>query len=168
MATAARTPCPSFSSLARKLDLKIAGIKPGITLKDFRAQVGTESLNFEDPQSREGALFDVFVSEGNATVSDVVSCRFNSAARLIACHKECCRGYNRRITQEQYDSLATGTPKSEVFRSLCSPAETEQDGPRLKAYYHNPVPVFGHDEGQGVMLVFERDRLISKGMSVYY
>ncbi len=166
--TSGPTSCPSFATLERRLDLKVAGIKPGTPLKEFRVQVGSESLNFENPQSAEGALFDVVVSEGNATVSDVISCRFNSAARLIACHKECCRARSRRITQQQYDALATGASRADVYRSLCSPGDVERDGPRLKVYYHNPAPVFGHDEGQGVMLVFERDRLTSKGMSVYY
>jgi hypothetical protein len=39
---------------------------------------------------------------------------------------------------------------------------------RLSIYYHIDLPVGHHDEGQTVMLVFDRGKLSTKGMSPYY
>ena len=38
----------------------------------------------------------------------------------------------------------------------------------VRTYYHIPLPVGHHDEGQTVMLVFEGNRLVSKDMNPYY
>jgi hypothetical protein len=61
-----------------------------------------------------------------------------------------------------------GESRSEVEERLCSPSDVETKGQQVLAYYHIPLPVGHHDEGQTVMLVFEGNRLVSKDMSPYY
>jgi hypothetical protein len=161
--------CPSFSALGVELDRRISALKPGLTLHEFTSGFASQALNFEHPQSREGAGFIVGVSEGNATVTDNLHCRFDARGLLVRCRRECCRYTGRRVTLEQYDAIATGQTRSEVEARLCSPSFVEREGrSKVKTYYHIPLPVAHHDEGQGVLLVFENDRLTFKGMSPYY
>jgi hypothetical protein len=168
-APAAEVRCPSFSTLRVELDRRVAALKPGLKLQEFTREFASQALNFEHPQSREGAGFIVGVSEGNATVTDNLHCRFDSQGLLVRCRRECCRYTGRRVTLEQYDAIAVGQTRSEIEARLCSPSFVERDTPsKVKTYYHIALPVAHHDEGQGVLLVFENDRLTFKGMSPYY
>jgi hypothetical protein len=161
--------CPSFKDLGKRLDERIAGIKPGTSLQEFTEGFASRALNFDDPKSREGALFFVGVTEGNATVVDELQCRFDSHARLISCRRECCRSESRSITLAQYDSLAVGQLRQDVEARLCSPSDVERKGlGKIQTYYHIPLPVGHHWEGQTVLLEFENDRLTFKDMSPYY
>jgi len=161
--------CPSFKTLGVTLDQRIAGLKPGLTLQEFTKTFASQALNFEHPQSREGALFFIGVSDGNASVTDEVQCRFDRAGRLISCHRECCRSETRSVTLEQYNSLAVGQSRSDIEARLCSPSHAERASRiKLRTSYHIALPVGHHDEGQGVLLIFENDRLTFKGMSPYY
>jgi hypothetical protein len=165
----APVPCPSFAELGARLDREIASLKPGTPLRDFTRDFASQALNFERPTSPEGALFIVGVSEGNATVTDELQCRFDAGERLVSCHRECCRDSIRQITPEQYESLAQGETREEVERRLCSPSDTERQGAdRISTYYHIALPIGHHDEGQTVLLVFERGKLVFMGMSPYY
>jgi hypothetical protein len=162
------TPCPSFEALGRQLDRRFAQVKPGTTLADFVVQVAPRALDFDTPQSREGAMFDLFISEGNATVSDNLTCRFDRTDRLLSCRKECCRSRSRLIAPEVFAALAIGDTRASVIQRACSPSLLERKGSRVNAYYHDPTPIFGHDEGQTVLLTFEHERLVSKDKSPYY
>ena len=161
--------CPSFKALGLQVDAKIAAIKPGTSLKEFTTTTASRAFDFDNPKSREGALFFVGVREGNASVVDGFSCRFDSSGELVRCRRECCRSEVRQVSLDQYNSIAIGQTRSEVEARLCTPSDTESEKPRkLKTYYHIALPVGHHDEGQTVMLVFEEDRLSFKGMSPYY
>ena len=161
--------CPSFKALGLRLDQRIAGLKPGTSLKEFTSSFASQALNFEHPLSRGGALFFVGISEGTASVTDELQCRFDPTGRLVSCRRECCRSESRSVTLEQYNSLAVGQSRSEIEARLCSPSYVERESrTKVKTYYDIPLPVGHHDEGQGVLLMFENDRLAFKGMSPYY
>jgi hypothetical protein len=168
-AVEAQASCPSFDILRAKLNRQIAALKPGMPLQEFTHGFASQALNFETPTSREGALFFVGVSEGNATVTDELQCRFDSAKKLISCHRECCAYNSREISPAQFESLVIGESRQAIELRLCSPSTHEgQKGGRVATYYHIDLPIGHHDEGQTVMLVYERGKLISKGMSPYY
>jgi hypothetical protein len=161
--------CPSFKDLGLKLDRRIASLKPGTTLQEFTRDFASRALEGERPQSPKGALFFVGIAEGNASLSDELQCRFDAGNRLVSCHRECCRSESREVTLEQYNALAVGESRSDVERRLCSPSLVERKSPTsVTTYYHIALPVGEHDEGQGVLLVFDQDRLSWKGMSPYY
>jgi hypothetical protein len=76
---------------------------------------------------------------------------------------------SRSVTLEQYESLQLGESRAAVESRLCSPSwEEAESAGRSKTYYHIPLPVGHHDEGQTVMLAFDNDLLSFKGMSPYY
>jgi hypothetical protein len=161
--------CPSFDVLRVKLNRQIAALKPGLPLREFTHGFASQALNFETPTSHEGALFIVGISEGNAAVTDELQCRFDSAKKLIACHRECCAYNIRDITPAHFESLVVGESRETVEARLCSPSTFEKKkGGRVATYYHIDLPIDHHDEGQTVMLVYERGRLVSKAMSPYY
>jgi len=161
--------CPSFDILRAKLNRQIAALRPGIPLQEFTHAFASQALNFETPTSREGALFIVGASEGNAMVTDELQCRFDSGNKLISCHRECCAYSIRDITAVQFQLLAIGESREAVEARLCAPSLHErQKGGRVATYYHIDLPIGHHDEGQTVMLVYERGKLISKDMSPYY
>ena len=161
--------CPSFSPLRARLNRKIADLKPGLSLEEFTRDFASQALNFETPTSPEGALFFVGLTEGNATVTDELQCRFDSGNKLISCHRECCAYNVRDVTPEQYKSLATGESREAIEQRLCSPSTVEkQDDGRVVTYYHIDLPTGHHFEGQTVMLIYEGGKLVSKGMSPYY
>jgi hypothetical protein len=161
--------CPSFGTLRAKLDQRIADLKPGLALREFTRGFASQALNFEKPTYFQGALFIVAISEGNATVTDELQCRFDASEQLISCRRECCQYTIREMTLDQYTSLAKGESREAVEGRLCSPSSTErQSAGRVATYYHVPLPVGHHDEGQTAMLVFEDGKLSSKGMSPYY
>lgn len=165
----AQASCPSFDMLRAKLNRQVAALKPGLPLQEFTRVFASQALNFETPTSREGALFIVGVSEGNATVTDELQCRFDSENKLISCHRECCAYNIRDLTPELFQSLAIGESREAVEARLCSPSSHErQKGGRAATYYHIDLPIGHHDEGQTVMLVYEQGKLISKDMSPYY
>ena len=65
--------------------------------------------------------------------------------------------------------MLKGESRETIERRLCSPSNVErQNGGHVATYYHIPIPVGHHDEGQTVMLVFEASKLVSMGMSPYY
>jgi hypothetical protein len=67
------------------------------------------------------------------------------------------------------EPLQLGESRAAVERRLCPPSWVESESAsRGRLYYHSPVPVGHHDEGQTVMLEFDEDRLSFKGMSPYY
>jgi hypothetical protein len=161
--------CPSFKDLGLKLDRRIASLKPGTTFEEFTRDFASRALEWERPQSPTGALFFAGISEGNASISDELQCRFDAGNRLVSCHRECCRSESREVTLDQYNSLTVGESRSDVEWRLCSPSLVERKSPAsVTTYYHIPLPVGEHYEGQGVLLVFDQDRLSSKGMSPYY
>jgi hypothetical protein len=165
----AQASCPSFEILRAKLNRQIAALKPGLPLQEFTRALASQALNFESPTSREGALFIAGVSEGNATVTDELQCRFDSGKKLISCHSECCAYDIRDITPVQFQSLVIGEAREAVEARLCSPSSHErQKGGSVTTYYHIDLPIGHHDEGQTVMLVYEQGKLISKGVSPYY
>jgi hypothetical protein len=169
IAEEASQPCPSFKALGLQLDAKIAAIKPGIPLKEFTTTTASRAFDFDDPKSRKGALFLIGVREGNASVVDELDCWFDSGGRLIRCRLVCCRSESRRVSLGQYNAIAIGQTRAEVEAVLCAPSDTESEKlGTVKTYYHIPLPVGHHDEGQTVMLVFDNGRLSSKGMSPYY
>ena len=168
--TATPINCPSFQTLGRQVDAKVAAIKPGVTLSQFETDGIGRALNFWDPAPgglRETVFF-VSVDEGNAAVSDQVVCRFNKADVLQSCRKECCRSESRTMSAAVYESLKIGDDRSAVEERACSPSATERKGQQRTTYYHVPLPVDHHDEGQTAMLVFKQDKLASKNMSPYY
>lgn len=67
-----------------------------------------------------------------------------------------------------YESLKVGDERSAVEGRACSPSDTEAKGEQTTTYYHVPLPVDHHDEGQTAMLVFKQNKLASKTMSPYY
>jgi hypothetical protein len=165
----ASSSCPSFRALGQQLDAKIAAIKPGTPLKEFTTTTASRAFDFDNPTSRKGALFFVGVREGNASVVDELECRFDSVGRLVRCRRECCRSESRRVSLDQYNSIALGQTRIQVEAKLCAPSDVESaKAGKVKTYYHIPLPVGHHDEGQTVMLVFDNDRLSFKGMSPYY
>ena len=161
--------CPSFDILRAELNRQVAALKPGLPLQEFTRAFASQALNFETPTSRDGALFIVGVSEGNATVTDELRCRFDLDKKLISCHRECCAYDIRDITPVQFQSLVMGESREAVEARYCSPSSHErQKGGRVATYYHIDLPIGHHDEGQTVMLVYEQGKLISKDMSPYY
>ncbi len=161
--------CPAFGPLREKLNSQIAGLKPGMPLQEFTRGFASQALNFEKPTYFRGALFRAGLAEGNATVTDTLQCRFDSAEKLISCHRECCAYTIREVTLDQYKSVAIGDSREAVEQRLCSPSTVEQQGAtKVATYYYIDLPVGHHDEGQTVMLVYERGKLVSKDMSPYY
>jgi hypothetical protein len=174
-ATADKLECPSFVDLGHRLDAKVAevlALKPGLPLKSFQGHYAYQALNFwtKVGAARETVFF-VVVEEGNAYISDEVSCRFGRDDRLQACRRECCRSSVRTISKAQYDGVAAGDVRERLERSLCGPSNAEGDAKnprRTTLYYHVDLPIGHHDEGQTAMLVFEDNKLVSKDMSPYY
>jgi hypothetical protein len=174
-AAADQTSCPSFVDLERRLDAKIRvilALKAGVALDEFSRKHASRGLNFWDDVgvNRETALI-AGVADGNAQVTDSLVCVFDRNDRLLSCRRECCRYTTRTITKAQYDSINAGEARAEVERRLCSASNSEVDpknAKRLSIYYHIDLPVGHHDEGQTVMLVFDRGKLSTKGMSPYY
>jgi hypothetical protein len=160
--------CPPFGPLREKLDRRIAGLKPGVPLQEFTQGFASQALHFETPTAYGGALFIVGMAEGNATATDTLRCRFDSANKLISCHRECCAYTIREVTLDQFKSVAVGDTRAAVEQRLCSPSTTEKRGAAgIATRYYIDLPVGHHDEGQTVMLVYERGRLVSKSMSPY-
>jgi hypothetical protein len=149
----------------------VKSIKPGVSLKEFTTSgPARRALNFwnEVPGGLRETVFFVSASDGNSVVRDQVVCRFSKNDILLSCKRVCCRGQGRSISLEQYNSLEVGEAQAAVERRLCTPSDSERDGPRrLKTYYHIALPVGHHDEGQTVMLLFEDGSLVSKAMSPY-
>lgn len=164
--------CPSFDELGLKVDRRVDAIRPGVTLREFTTTAAvTRALNFWDevPGSLRETVFFMSAGEGNAIVSDNIVCRFDSGDRLVSCERVCCRAQSRTVTLEQYNSLRLGESRSAVEGRLCSPSWVEtESASRVKTYYHVPLPVGHHDEGQAVMLVFDHNELSFKDMNPYY